>query len=93
MTGPSFKGQEFGEVILPVLCPYSWRHPSDDVRLGRATEWQELEGVGGVPAGQKMLIVDGEEEIPFLEVREITFTSAAGESTASDDAGESTASA
>jgi type VI secretion system protein ImpE len=75
-TGPSFKGQEFGEVLAPVLCPFSWKHSSGNVRLGRATEWLDDDSQGEFPVGQKLLIIDGEEAIPFLEIREITFTSA-----------------
>ncbi|MDQ2950470.1 MAG: virulence protein SciE type [Acidobacteriota bacterium] len=72
-TSPNFKGQDFGEVLLPVLCPFSWKSPSDEVKLGRSTDWQDLNGVA-VPVGQKMLIVDGEEGISFLEIRELNFT-------------------
>ena len=77
-TGPSFKGQDFGEVLLPVLYPFSWKNASDEVKLGRLTEWQQLDETEAVPIGQKMLILDGEEEIPFLEIRDIVFT-ASGE--------------
>lgn len=73
-TGPSFKGQEFGEVLLPALCPFSWKHPDEAVKLGRATEWEEIDGLGPVPVGQKLLVVDGEEAVPFLEIRELIFT-------------------
>lgn len=79
-TGPSFKGQEFGEVLSPVLCPFSWKHGSNDVKLGRATDWLPEDGAGEVPAGQKLLILDGEEVIPFLEIRELTFSSATPDS-------------
>jgi type VI secretion system protein ImpE len=83
-TGPSFKGQEFGEVIAPALYPFSWKHPSDDVKLGRTTEVlpggdPDLE----VPAGQKLLLIDGQDAIPFLEIRELTFSPAAGGGVAS----------
>ncbi|MGH9808409.1 MAG: type VI secretion system accessory protein TagJ, partial [Terriglobia bacterium] len=67
-TGAKFKGLELGEVLLPVLSPLTWKHPNDEVRLGRITEWEELEDGGQAPIGQKMLLVDG-EEIPILEVR------------------------
>ena len=69
--GPSFQGAELGEVLLPALCVFSSRHPKDDVRLGRMTEWEEQDGVT-VPAGQKMLLVD-DEEVPILEVRKLEF--------------------
>ena len=69
--GPSFQGAELGEVLLPALCVFSSKHPKDDVRLGRMTEWEEQDGVTA-PAGQKMLLVD-DEEVPILEVRKLEF--------------------
>ena len=71
-TGPAFKMTELGEVLLPVLCPFSFRHADDNVRLGRLTVWEEAEDAA-VPFGQKMFLMD-DEEIPFLEVRKIEFT-------------------
>jgi|SRR6185312_5192044 len=77
-TGAKFKGLELGEVLLPVLSPLTWKNSNDEVRLGRITEWEELEDGGQAPIGQKMLLVDG-EEIPILEVRtlEIAISEAA----------------
>jgi type VI secretion system protein ImpE len=69
-TGPGFKGTDLGEVLLPVLAPLSWQHADDAVRLGRVTDWQEIEGGGYAPVGQKMFLVDG-EVFPILEVREL----------------------
>jgi type VI secretion system protein ImpE len=69
-TGPAFKGQELGEVLIPVLSPLSSQYPDDNVRLGRATVWEEEEDGRAIPYGQKMLLVDG-EEIPLLDVREL----------------------
>jgi type VI secretion system protein ImpE len=80
-TAPGIKDQEFGEVLLPALCPLSSQHPLDEVRLGRATEWQEADGQE-IPFGQKLLLLDGEEIIPFLEMRDLQFTS--GEDTEAD---------
>jgi type VI secretion system protein ImpE len=70
-TGPAFRDKELGEVLIPVISPMSFEHPDDAVKLGRATEWQSADGVD-VPLGQKMLLAD-DEEIPFLEIRTITF--------------------
>ena len=67
-TGEAFHGQDLGEVLLPVLSPFSWQHPDDAVRLGRSTEWCEDENGEIAPYGQKMLSVDG-EEFPLLELR------------------------
>jgi type VI secretion system protein ImpE len=76
-TGPKFKDKELGEVLLPVLAPFSWRHPDDNVKLGRATEWAELDGLS-VPSGQRMISID-DEDVPLLEIRKIEFTSAESE--------------
>lgn len=74
LTGPAFKAADLGEVMIPALSPFSWRHSDDAVRLGRATQWEEVEGEA-VPYGQKMLVVDG-EDFPVLEIRELYFTQA-----------------
>jgi type VI secretion system protein ImpE len=66
-TGPSFKGQELGQVLLPVISPLSCKNSHGNIALGRATEW-----VDSVPVGLKMLDVDG-EEFPFLEIRNLEF--------------------
>jgi type VI secretion system protein ImpE len=71
-TAPEFTGREFGEVLLPVLCPLSAQHPDDQVRLGRATDWQSSDGQD-IPFGQKLLVLDGEEVVSFLEIRELQF--------------------
>ncbi len=75
-TTPSFKGTELGEVLIPVLAPFSWRHPDEAVRLGRVTVWEKPEAYDHqVPIGQKMWLVD-EEEIPILELRALEFNPA-----------------
>ena len=71
-TTADFRLQDLGEVLIPVLAPLSWKHSDDAVRLGRATAWEDNEKYGGVPYGQKMLL-RGEEEVPFLELRNLTF--------------------
>jgi len=52
-TGPSFKDQELGEVLLPVLAPFSYQHADGNVRLGRSTEWKD-----GIPSVQRMFSID-----------------------------------
>ena len=75
-TAPSFQGVELGEVLLPVLAPFSSRHADDAVRLGRMTVWEKQEGYPyPVPFGQKMWLVD-EEEVPLLELRALEFNTA-----------------
>jgi type VI secretion system protein ImpE len=75
-TGPAFKDKELGEVLLPVLAPFSWKHSDDNVKLGRATEWAEVDGVS-VPSGQRIFSVD-DEDFPLLDIRKIEFTPAEG---------------
>lgn len=71
-TAPSFRGMDLGEVLIPAIYPFSWKHPDEAVWLGRMTDWS-ADGEGNeYPSGQKMLLVDG-EEIPFLEVRSLKF--------------------
>jgi len=71
-TGPGFKDQELGEVLLPVLTPLSFKNTDDAVRLGRLTIWQDIEDGQQAPAGQKMFLVD-DEEFPLLELRKLEF--------------------
>ena len=73
-TGPSFKDKELGEVLLPVLSPFSFRHRDDAVRLGRSTVWEEQDGMQ-IPFGQKTMAVDG-EDIPILELRRLEIAGA-----------------
>lgn len=68
-TGKAFKGQELGEVLIPVLSPFSFRHSDDAVRLGRSTVWETQED-GVFPYGQKMFDLDG-DEVPILELRKL----------------------
>jgi len=74
-TGPDFKGAELGQVMIPALSPFSYRHADDAVRLGRATVWEQKDDGDPVPYGQKMLLVDG-EDFPLLEVRSLEITAA-----------------
>jgi len=64
------EARELGKVLLPAMTPSASAHPDDLVRLGRVTEWVD-DGGREVPVGQKLLLVDG-EEVPLLEVRELT---------------------
>jgi type VI secretion system protein ImpE len=70
-TGPSFKGQELGQVLLPVISPKSCKTSNGNIALGRATEWVETDN-GPVPLGLKTLLVDG-EDYSFLEIRKLEF--------------------
>lgn len=75
LTGPSFKETELGEVLIPVIYPFSWKNPDENVWLGRVTDWVEDEQGAEFPVGQKMLMID-DKEVPLLEVRTIEFASA-----------------
>jgi len=67
-TGPAFKDKELGEVLLPVLAPFSYQHADGNVRLGRSSEWLD-----GIPSGQRAFSID-DEDVPILEIRKIEFT-------------------
>jgi type VI secretion system protein ImpE len=71
-TAPSFKGMDLGEVLIPAIYPFSWKHEDEAVWLGRVTDWAADEEGREYPSGQKILVADG-EEIPFLEVRTLEF--------------------
>ncbi len=58
---------------LPVVYPDSQTSEDDRVKLGRMTDWIPLGGSFFKGIGQHMFQV-GEEEIPLLELREVTFT-------------------
>lgn len=75
--GAALDGADFGETLVPALTPLSHRHPDELVRLGRVTEWTDLEDGTEVPLGQKMLLVDG-EDFPILEVRELLIEGPSG---------------
>ncbi len=73
-AGAGFSDFDFGEVLIPVLYPLTWQSPDDQVRLGRATDWQELPDGGTVPVGQRLLQVD-DELVPILELRRLEIAS------------------
>ena len=72
-TGPSFKGADLGEVLIPALYPFSWKHPNESVWLGRVTDWAADDEGTQYPSGQRTLLLDG-EEVSFLEVRSLEFS-------------------
>jgi type VI secretion system protein ImpE len=75
-TAAAFEGPEPGGVLMPALCPLSFRQQDEAVKLGRSTVWEEQENGDVIPFGQKMLLVDG-EEFPFLELRHLEIAAAA----------------
>jgi type VI secretion system protein ImpE len=73
-NGPNFQGRDLGEVLVPVLAPFTATHEDDMVRLGRASAWKEVDGAE-IPFGQKLLLIDG-EEVPLLELRNVKLAGA-----------------
>ncbi len=71
-TTSDLRLQDLGEILMPVIAPLSWKHADDAVRLGRATAWEDDSRHGPVPVGQKLLL-RGEEEEPFLQLRKLCF--------------------
>jgi type VI secretion system protein ImpE len=78
-TGPSFKGADLGEVLIPAIYPFSWKDPDESVWLGRVTTWNADEAGTEYPSGQRMWLMDG-EEVPFLEVNSLKFATEQSES-------------
>jgi len=72
MTGPTFKGTELGQVIIPAIYPFSWKDSDESVWLGRSTVWGADEEGREYPSGQKVFLVDG-EEFPLLDIRTLEF--------------------
>jgi len=69
-TSEKYDERELGEVLLPVLTPFASRHADPNVRLGRATLWEENAEGEAVPVGQKMLLAD-DDELPILDIRSV----------------------
>lgn len=74
-TGPSFQGQDLGDVLLPALTPGVLDSDDVQIRLGRVTEWFRNESGLEFPLGRKVLLVDG-EEVPLLEIRTLEIQAA-----------------
>ncbi len=69
-TSSAFRLQDLGEVLMPVLSPFSSQHADGAVQLGRTTVWEQAGDDAEVPFGQRMMWIDG-EEVPLLEIRSI----------------------
>lgn len=59
-----------GDVYLPALYPNSHEHADLQVKLGRATDWNESAGGPVLGAGQRTFFVD-EDEVGLLDWREL----------------------
>ncbi|MGP8173455.1 MAG: type VI secretion system accessory protein TagJ [Terracidiphilus sp.] len=78
-TSAEFRLQELGEVLLPVLCPLSFRHADETVQLGRESVWEQDEAHGEIPYGAKMMVIDG-ADVPLLEIRSVAWSAPEKES-------------
>jgi type VI secretion system protein ImpE len=61
--------EEQGDIFLPALYPGSHEHADDQVRLGRMTDWKELDGGAMLGIGLHTYLRD-DEPISLLEWRE-----------------------
>jgi len=77
-TSAAMRETELGEVLLPALSPGAWRLADPELRLGRATDWEELADGSFAPIGQKLLRID-DQLVPLLEVRELVIGAAGSE--------------
>ena len=67
--GPPRAGGGTGEVFLPALYPGSHEHADDQVKLGRMTDWKELDGGLALGVGLHTFLRD-DDAISLLEWRE-----------------------
>ena len=74
IAASTFKGADLGEVLIPVVYPYSWNSDDQEIWLGRKTEWVADDSGREFPVGQKMFRVD-DEDVPLLSIRSIEFAS------------------
>ena len=66
-TSKEFRLQDLGEVLIPALCPLSYRHPDEIVALGRESVWEPDGKYDAIPFGAKTMLVDG-ADVPILEL-------------------------
>lgn len=70
--------QSVGDVVVPALYVDSYRHPNDQVRLGRLTEWEMVQDQLVWGSGQRMFLID-DREVPLLELRDVQLAPAASQ--------------
>lgn len=66
-TSKEFRLQDLGEVLIPAICPLSFRYPEAAVALGRESVWEADEKYDAIPFGAKTMLVDG-ADVPILEL-------------------------
>jgi type VI secretion system protein ImpE len=59
-----------GEVFIPALYSGSSDHPNDQVKLGRMTDWNKIDGDLFLAAGLRLFLVDDQDKALF-EVRTV----------------------
>jgi len=73
LTTEAIRHMDLGEVLIPALSPSAWRSSDTELRLGRATDWEELPDGDFAPVGQKVWRIDG-RDVPVLEIRQLLLT-------------------
>lgn len=68
--------QSVGDIVIPALYVDSHTH-RDEVRLGRATEWQMIEEQLVRGTGRRVFLLD-DKEVSLLELRDLQFEAARG---------------
>jgi len=63
-------GGQASSVLLPTLYPGTHRHPDDDVRLGRATEWDGADGEVARGAGGRLYLT-ADAAFRFIDLTEL----------------------
>jgi type VI secretion system protein ImpE len=69
-TSKEFRLQDLGEVLIPAICPLSFRHPEEGIALGRESVWEADEKYDAIPFGAKTMLVDG-TDVPILELKSV----------------------
>lgn len=59
-----------GDVYLPALYPFSHQHPDNQIKLGRATDWQSEDNGPVLGRGLRTFLV-GEDAMSILEWRQL----------------------
>jgi type VI secretion system protein ImpE len=67
--------------LIPTRYPNSASSPNAAIQLARSTEWSEIDPEWSLPLGQRVLVTDL-DEVALMEVRKISMTAAAAETTA-----------
>lgn len=71
------RGEPAGDVFIPTCYPDSYRHPNDNVKLGRLTEWEALHDRMVLGQGQRVFLID-DEEVALLDLGRATFAAGDG---------------